>query len=84
MQLWFVAQTTPGSLSMDDILGPYGALVLLLIACGWLVRDHLRADKEDRDQRDQALRLVEGLVDPVKELAAAAKESAQRKRADDR
>lgn len=81
MLSWLIAQTpTPDP---ADIYGPYGALVLLLIACGWLVRDHLRADKEDRDQRDQALRLVEGLVEPVKELAAAAKESAKRHRADD-
>lgn len=82
---WFLAQAE--TLPIDDILGPRGVVVLLLIACGWLVRDHLRADKEDRDQRDQLLRITEGLVPTVKELAdaqgAANRRAEQRHRSDD-
>lgn len=41
--------------ALDALLGPTGAVVALAIAVGVLWRDHMRADADDRAQRDVAL-----------------------------
>ena len=38
-----------------DLLGPFGLAVALAIAVSALWRDHMRADADDRSQRDTAL-----------------------------
>lgn len=63
----------------EDLLGPGGFLIGSLLALGALWREHLKADADDRAQRDKALALVEGLIPEVKKLADAA----TRRRVDD-
>lgn len=55
------------------LLGPLGLAAFLLLVVGALWRDHLRADQDDREQRDQAFRLVEGIIPTVRDLAEAQK-----------
>lgn len=54
-----------------DLLGPLGLLVAALLATAVLWKDHLRADADDRAQRDRAVAIAEGLVDGLRELTAA-------------
>lgn len=65
-----------------EAFGPTGALVVLgffMTAMGLVIRalwkDHLRADQEDRDQRDKALAIVEGVIPTLRELAHAQREA---------
>lgn len=53
-----------------ELLGPTGLLFALLVAVGVLWRDHMRADQEDRRQRDKLIVVVEGLVPALQELTA--------------
>ena len=43
----------------DALLGPLALLVGSLLAVGVLWREHMKADQDDRDQRDKALALLE-------------------------
>lgn len=45
-----------------DLFGPLGLLVALAFAVSALWRDHLRADADDRAQRDRALAISEAQV----------------------
>jgi 2-polyprenyl-6-methoxyphenol hydroxylase-like FAD-dependent oxidoreductase len=72
-----------------ELFGPVGLLVALSLAVRALWLDHLRADQDDRDQRDRAIALAEGVVPTLKELAAAQaatnRDAAERhRRSDDR
>ena len=69
-------------ITLDQIIGPAGALVVLLIVAYALSQvikvlwaDHLRADQADRDQRDRALALVEAIAPALKDLASAQHEA---------
>jgi hypothetical protein len=77
-----------------DLYGPEGALVALVAGVIILVRiamilwkDHLRADEDDRAQRDAALAGWKAQVDATKELSEAIKtraaDDAQRSRRSD-
>ena len=59
-----LAETIPGV--PDQLTGPVAALVLAILVIGGLVKafkvlwtEHLKADQDDRDQRDKALALLE-------------------------
>lgn len=54
-----------------EILGPLGLTVALGFAVLALWQQHLRADADDRVQRDRALDLVEGIIPVVRQMAAA-------------
>jgi hypothetical protein len=61
----------------NTLVGPFGALIVLgavvtvmARAIQSLWRVHLVSDQDDRDQRDQALALVEGIIPALKDLAA--------------
>lgn len=58
-----------------DLYGPAGLLVALVIAVGWLWRDHLRSDEEDRKQRDAFQALNEAIVPALRELTQAVTET---------
>lgn len=68
------------------VLGIVLAGMAKVIAVLW--SDHLRADQDDRETRDRAIALAEGVVPVVKELAAAQaaanKAGAARRRIGDR
>lgn len=74
-------------MDLEPLLGPAGALVGAVAVIAVLWREHLKADKDDRDQRDRALGLVEGIVPTVKTMAGALeainRRAANRGRADD-
>lgn len=55
----------------DALLGPAALLVGSLIAVGVLWREHMKADADDRKQRDEALELLKGLAPSVKQMADA-------------
>ena len=62
--------------SAEQLAGPTGALVLLLaiaVALGRVVvvlwREHLKADQDDRDQRDRAEHLAQKAIDDLGDLA---------------
>lgn len=78
-----------------EAYGPFGAVVVLGVVLAGMAKviqalwsDHLRADQDDREQRDRALALAEGVVPVVKQLAeaqaAANKAAAARRRVGDR
>ena len=52
-----------------ELLGPFGLLIGLGIAVVALWRDHLRADKDDRDQRDEAFRIAHAQVAATNRVA---------------
>lgn len=71
--------------SLEQVLGPAGALVIALAVIGGLVRlmqllwrDHIRADVDDRRQRDENFLLARDAVDALKRLAAAFEERNRR------
>lgn len=73
------------TIPVDQLVGPFGALVVLSFLVAGLAKavqvlwaDHKRADQDDRDQRDRALGLVEGIVPTLKELTAAQLEANRR------
>lgn len=72
----------------ESLLGPVGVAVGALIVVGVLWREHLRADDEDRKQRDDALAANRKLEASVAELARAietdTRDRANRRRTDDR
>lgn len=45
-----------------ELFGPLGLLVALSLAVAALWRDHVRADQDDRDQRDRWQAIAEKLV----------------------
>lgn len=53
-----------------DLLGPYALLVGALIAVVLLWRDHLRADADDRAQRDEAFGIAHAQVEATNRVAA--------------
>lgn len=53
-----------------EVLGPLGLTVALGIAVGALWRDHLRADADDRAQRDRALDVSTAQVEAINRVAA--------------
>jgi len=80
---------------LSDLLGPSGALIGAFLAVVALVRvvivlwrDHLEADRRDREQRDAAQALASKAIDGMGELADAWRErdafDAERKRRTDR
>ena len=54
-----------------ELLGPSALLAAALLAVGVLWREHLKADQDDRDQRDRAIGLLEQLVPSVNRMADA-------------
>lgn len=73
------------TIPVDQVIGPFGALVVLCLVAGALAKaiqvlwkDHVRADQDDRDQRDRAFVLLEAITPAVKELAAAQLEANRR------
>lgn len=54
-----------------ELFGPAGLLVALLVAVAALWRDHLRADAEDRKQRDNALAGWAAQTEATNRLATA-------------
>lgn len=52
-----------------ELLGPFGLAVALLIAVAALWRDHLRADADDRAQRDEAFTIAHAQVDATNKVA---------------
>ena len=64
-----------------EILGPLGLTIALGIAVGLLWREHLKADAEDRKQRDLALDLLDRAIENNRLAAAAAHESASANKA---
>ena len=71
----------------DGLLGPYALLIAAVGAVAVLWRDHLRADKDDRDQRDLALANWARQTDATRDLTAAIeakdRQDATRRRAGD-
>ena len=62
----------------SEVFGPAGALVLSIAVIAGLVKlamilwkEHLKADQDDRDQRDRAIGLLEQLVPSVNRMADA-------------
>lgn len=47
----------------SELLGPFALTAALLVTVGVLWRDHLRGDKDDRDQRDKALDIAHAQVE---------------------
>lgn len=71
----------------DAFLGPAALLVAALVAVGALWREHLKADADDRAQRDKAIALLEATLDGTQRMARAWEErnrrdAAQRRRGD--
>ena len=71
----------------DAFLGPVALLVAALVAVGALWREHLKADADDRAQRDKAIALLEVNLDAMQRMARAWEErnrrdAAQRRRSD--
>ena len=71
-----------------EVLGPQGLLVAAVVVIGVLWRDHLRADRDDRDQRDRALAGWEGQTAATRDLSASIEakdrqDAARRRLADD-
>lgn len=62
----------------DALLGPLALLVAALLAIGVLWREHMRADQDDRDQRDKAMLLLEAALDGTKRMATAWEERNKR------
>lgn len=69
----------------DTVFGPFGALVLLVAAVTALGKviqalwkEHLRADEDDRTQRDVAIAGWQAQTDATKELTASIKAAAER------
>lgn len=70
-----------------EFLGPSALLVAALVTVGVLWRDHLRADKDDRDQRDAAISGWKESTTATNRLAAALERQnrdAKRGRSDDK
>lgn len=77
-----------------EVYGPAGAVVVLAIVAYVLARviqglwiEHLRADQDDRDQRDRALALLDGILPTLRDIssaiASANRDAATRHRRDD-
>jgi hypothetical protein len=70
-----------------EIFGPQGLLIAALSVIVVLWRDHLRADQDDRNQRDKALGIAESAVAGTSRMAdaweARNREDAQRRRQSD-
>ena len=71
-----------------DVYGPFGALVLLCIVAYILLKvikelwlEHLRADADDRSQRDIAVAGWQAQTEATKELADAIRKAADRRSA---
>lgn len=69
----------------DQVLGPYGALILALAVLGIAAKvisklwaEHIESDRDDRSQRDRAMALAETAVDGTKRMAAAWEERNRR------
>jgi hypothetical protein len=54
-----------------ELLGPVGLLAAALSAVAVLWREHLKADQDDRDQRDRAIALLEASLANNKAAIAA-------------
>lgn len=78
-----------------ELLGPTGLLIALLLAVAALWRDHLRADADDRAQRDQAIagwqaqtaatdRVADATIALSEAIRARAQDDAARHRQEDR
>lgn len=70
-----------------DLYGPFGLLIALALAVAALWRDHVRADADDRAQRDIAVVGWRSQTDATTRLADAieqqARDAASRRRQDD-
>ena len=53
----------------SDILGPLGLTAAAVVAVIALWRDHLKADQDDRNQRDEAFRIAHAQVDATNRVA---------------
>jgi hypothetical protein len=70
----------------DELLGPGALLIASLVAIGFLWRDHLRSDTDDRSERDEwrsiAVRYAEqipALTQAVDKLTTAVREMDERR-----
>lgn len=61
-----------------DLLGPTALLVAALTAVGVLWREHLKADADDRTQRDKAITLLEVNLEATQRMARAWEERNKR------
>lgn len=61
-----------------ELLGPYGLVIGALVLIGLLLKDHKRADDEDRRQRDEAIAGWKDATAAVNRLAAALEERNRR------
>jgi predicted outer membrane lipoprotein len=52
-----------------ELLGPLGLTAALAFAVGALWREHLRADADDRIQRDRAIAVSEAQTDATERVA---------------
>lgn len=71
--MWALAATVP-----EEIYGPFGAVIVLAfsaLALGKVIsalwKEHLRADADDRAQRDHALELLDGILPTLRDISAA-------------
>jgi hypothetical protein len=62
----------------DALLGPLALLVGALLSVAVLWREHLRADADDRAQRDKAIGLLEASLDANQRMAHAWEERNRR------
>lgn len=57
--------------SLEQVLGPFGALVLALAVIGFLGRDHQRADARERARGDSAIADARALTKAVDDVATS-------------
>lgn len=71
----------------EEIVGPFALTIAAVVAVAALWHDHLRADNDDRAQRDRALAGWEAQTGATNRLADAleqqARDHAERRRRDD-
>lgn len=71
-----------------ELLGPTGLLVACLLVIAALWKEHLKADQDDRDQRDKAMVITADLAAGNLKMGNAweerNREDANRQRRDDR
>lgn len=78
--LALIADVAPTIPVPPELLGPAALTVGALIVVGVLWREHLRADAEDRKQRDDQLAINEKLRDTISQLSGALEQDSERRR----
>lgn len=60
--LWLIAQTPADGPTWQDVLGPYGALVLALGVIFWLTRQLTAERKANRELSDRLVSQAESMI----------------------